>query len=149
MIRELQRDGHSCLVMTADLRSGEVPAPSDDRGLDVARFKLVENDAADQRWGRHRIRPSCASSPRTASATSLGSAPSWACSAQGSAATPVSGIPGRDRHSLRMRGGGLQVGERRKAPREQIFADDVEQRRTAGERQRSLDALARMNSAAR
>jgi glycosyltransferase involved in cell wall biosynthesis len=55
MIRELQRDGHACLVMTADLRRGEAPAVSDDRGLDVARFGLVEALAAGDVTGVARV----------------------------------------------------------------------------------------------
>lgn len=55
MIRELQHDGHACLVMTADLRGGETPAPSDDRGLDVARFGLVEALATGDVAGVARV----------------------------------------------------------------------------------------------
>ena len=55
MIRELQRDGHACLVMSADLRRGEAHALSDDRGLDVARFGLVEALAAGEVAGVARV----------------------------------------------------------------------------------------------
>ncbi len=55
MAHQLRSNGHECLVVTADLRDGETPAPSDDRGLDVARFGLVEALAAGDVAGVARV----------------------------------------------------------------------------------------------